>query len=81
MKTAEAKTTNANKKRKAKPKKANEKDTNQPAETVLQDTSNTPQVAVCVVAGMGISVRSNVLQRQWERITAVQTSSWRAGAA
>jgi hypothetical protein len=44
-KTAEAKTTNASKKRKAKPKKAKERDTRRPAETVLQDTSNTPQVA------------------------------------
>jgi hypothetical protein len=44
-KTAKAKTTNASKKRKAKPKKANEKDASRPAETVLQDTSNTPQVA------------------------------------
>jgi hypothetical protein len=44
-KTAEAKTTNASKKRKAKPKKAKEKDTRRPAETVLQDTSNTPEVA------------------------------------
>jgi hypothetical protein len=44
-KTAEAKTTNANKKRKAKPKKANEKDTSRPAETILQDMSNTPEVA------------------------------------
>jgi hypothetical protein len=44
-KTAKAKTTNASKKRKAKPKKEKEKDTSRPAETVLQDTSNTPQVA------------------------------------
>jgi hypothetical protein len=44
-KTAKAKTTNASKKRKAKPKKAKEKDTRRPAETVLQDTSNTPEVA------------------------------------
>jgi hypothetical protein len=44
-KTAEAKTTNASKKRKAEPKKAKEKDTRRPAETVLQDTSNTPEVA------------------------------------
>jgi hypothetical protein len=78
-KTAEANTTNAKKKRKAKPKKAKEKDTRPPAETVLQDTSNTPQV--WLVANMGIWVRSKVLQRPWQRITAVQTSSWRAGAA
>jgi hypothetical protein len=44
-KTAEAKTTNAKKKRKAKPKKAKENQTRRPAETVLQDTSNTPEVA------------------------------------
>jgi hypothetical protein len=44
-KTAEAETTNTKKKRKAKPKKATEKDTSGPAETVLQDTSNTPEVA------------------------------------
>jgi hypothetical protein len=44
-KTAETKTTNASKKRKAKPKKAKEKDTRRPAETALQDTSNTPEVA------------------------------------
>ena len=44
-KTAKAKTTNASKKRKAKPKKANEKGTSRPGETVLQDTTNTPQVA------------------------------------
>jgi hypothetical protein len=44
--TAEAKTTNSSKKRKAKPKKAKENDTTRrPAETVLQDTSNTPEVA------------------------------------
>jgi hypothetical protein len=42
-KTATAETTNAGKKRKAKPKKA--KDTRRPAETVLQDRSNTPEVA------------------------------------
>jgi hypothetical protein len=44
-KTAEAKTTTVKKKRKAKPKKAKEKDTSPPAETVLQDTTNTPEVA------------------------------------
>jgi hypothetical protein len=44
-KTAEAKTTNAKKKRKARPKKAKENDTRRPAETVLQDASNTPEVA------------------------------------
>jgi membrane-bound lytic murein transglycosylase len=44
-KTAEAKTTNVSKKRKAKPKKAKEKDTRRPAETVFQETSNTPEVA------------------------------------
>jgi hypothetical protein len=44
-KTAEAKTTIAKKKRKAKPKKAKENDTRRPGETVLQDTSNTPEVA------------------------------------
>jgi hypothetical protein len=44
-KTAEAKMTNASTKRKAKPEKAKEKGTRRPAETVLQDTSNTPQVA------------------------------------
>jgi hypothetical protein len=43
--TAKAKTASASKKRKAKPKKAKEKDTRRPAETVLQDTSNTPEVA------------------------------------
>jgi hypothetical protein len=42
--TAKAKTTNASKKRKGKPKKANEKGTSRPGETVLQDTTNTPQV-------------------------------------
>jgi hypothetical protein len=44
-KTAEAKMANAKKKRKAKPKKAKENDTRRPAKTVLQDTSNTPEVA------------------------------------
>jgi hypothetical protein len=44
-KTAEANRTNAKKKRKAKPKKANEKGTSRPGKTVLQDTSNTPEVA------------------------------------
>jgi hypothetical protein len=43
--TAKAKMTNASKKRKAKPKKANEKGASRPGKTVLQDTSNTPQVA------------------------------------
>jgi hypothetical protein len=41
--TAKAKTTNASKKRKAKPKKA--KDTRRPAQTALQDISNTPEDA------------------------------------
>jgi hypothetical protein len=45
MKTAKAKTTNASKKRKGKPKKANEKGTSRPGKAVLQDTTNTPQVA------------------------------------
>jgi hypothetical protein len=43
-KTAEARTPKASKKRKAKSKKAKERDTRRPAETVLQDTSNTPEV-------------------------------------
>jgi hypothetical protein len=51
-KTAEAKATNASKKRKAKPKKANAKDTSWPAKTVLQNTSNTPQVAEETAIGL-----------------------------
>jgi hypothetical protein len=45
VKSAKAKTTNESKKRKAKPKKANENGTSQPGKAVLQDTTNTPQVA------------------------------------
>jgi hypothetical protein len=44
-KTAEAKAMNAKKKRKAKPKKTKENQTRRSAETVLQVTSNTPEVA------------------------------------
>jgi hypothetical protein len=44
-KSAKANTTNASKNRKAKPKKANENGTSQPGKAVLQDTTNTPQVA------------------------------------
>jgi hypothetical protein len=44
-KTAKAKTTNAGKKRKGKPKKANEKGASRPGKAVLQDTTNTLQVA------------------------------------
>jgi hypothetical protein len=44
-KTAEATVMKAKKKRKAKPKKAKENQTRRPAATVLQDTSNTPEVA------------------------------------
>jgi hypothetical protein len=80
-KTAEAKTTNASKKRKAKPKKADEKNTSRPAEKQFYKIHHIHhrlprrRPSVCVVANMGISVRSKVFQRQWKRITAVQTSS------
>jgi hypothetical protein len=43
-KTAEATATKAKEKMKAKPKKAKENQTRRPAETVLQDASNTPEV-------------------------------------
>jgi hypothetical protein len=51
-KSAKAKTTNASKKRKAKPKKANENGTSQPGKAVLQDTTNTPQVAKETAIGL-----------------------------
>jgi hypothetical protein len=44
-KTEKAKTTNAGKKRKGKPKTANEKGESRKGKAVLQDTTNTPQVA------------------------------------
>jgi hypothetical protein len=79
-KTAKAKTTNAKKKRKAKPKKEKENQTRRPAETVLKDTSNTPEVAKETAVGLcGCQHRDlsaiKVLKRRWQRITAVQTSS------
>ncbi len=51
-KSAKAKTTNASKKRKAKPKKANENGASQPEKAVLQDTTNTPQVAKETAIGL-----------------------------
>jgi hypothetical protein len=86
-KTAEATTTNASKKRKTKPKKAKEKGTRRPAETVLQDTSNTPEVSdktaarLCGCRHGDLSEVKSFAKAMAKGITAVQTSSSRAGAA
>jgi hypothetical protein len=75
------------KKGKVETKKANEKDTSRPAETVLQDTSNTAEVAeetvirLCGCRHGDLSEVKCFAKRQWQRITALQTSSWRAGVA